>query len=979
MKPTSDHASSARNCALAATLIASIVLALAVLPAHAAEPADDPAVKLAPVEIDGLIETTRVRRDQNNVPHIFALNQHDALFMLGYVHSQDRFFQMDLLRRTFSGRLAAVVGEAALDQDIQFRTLGLHRAAARTEAAMGEEDLAWMQAYVDGVNAWIAQGILPPEHQALELSSLEPWTIVDSITLTKGLAFGLSFDLDDLDRTQSLLAFQAAGQAGGFDGTILFFEDFFRSQPFDDALSIPQGAGTTSPAPAVADADPSAKAESRYLDATAMRLASSVVDRWRAIPALSKALDRPDSETGSNWWIADGSRTDSGFPLIANDPHLGLDTPSTFYEVQMRVRQGVDAPLNVFGVSFAGTPGIIQGCTPSLCWGSTVNALDVTDVYQEELVIDPMLGLPIGTRYQGEVEPAEIIFETYEVNQLDGMLDNPTVADVDLLEGGATLVVPRRNHGPVVAIDPVDPTVAFSVQYTGWGPTFETTFIRLLSRARTIEDFREALQWFDVGSQNWAVAQTDGAIAYFTSAEMPLRDDLQNLMAPDGGVPPFFVRDGSGALRHEWLGLDPDAMPPANQALPYQILPFEEMPQIVNPAAGYILNANNDPVGTTLDNDPLNQVRGGGEGLFYLSPGYASGFRQGRLLRLFLDELDGDGSFSFADFERFQGNVELLDPEILVPHLLEAFDRGTAGDADPALAALAADLGVVEAIERFETWDYSFPTGIPEGYDAGDGVGGLPAPGAAEIEASVAATIYSVWRGQVVQAVIDGTLERIGLNGFGPGSSQSMTALRTVLDRFGALGGNGASGVDFFVVDGVDDPADERDVVLLGALLSALDLLASDTFGVAFGNSLDQSDYRWGKLHRITFDHPLGAPFSMPPAAGFDDLDPNLPGVARQGGFGALDASAHSVRADGPNEFTFGSGPARRFVGEMTPDGPIMREVIPGGQTAVLGSPFYGDQLELWLVNETKPFAWKPNDVVDASLTFQVFMPAAAP
>ena len=116
------------------------------------------------------------------------------------------------------------------------------------------------------------------------------------------------------------------------------------------------------------------------------------------------------------------------------------------------------------------------------------------------------------------------------------------------------------------------------------------------------------LEFFDVGSQNWAYTDRAGNIAYFTSAEMPLREDLQTLNQPDG-TPPFLLRDGTGQLQNEWL---PVQNPQPGQALPYEILPFAEMPQVVNPASGYILNANNDPVGTTLDNNPLNQVRPGG-------------------------------------------------------------------------------------------------------------------------------------------------------------------------------------------------------------------------------------------------------------------------------------------------------------------------------------------------------------------------------
>lgn len=126
----------------------------------------------------------------------------------------------------------------------------------------------------------------------------------------------------------------------------------------------------------------------------------------------------------------------------------------------------------------------------------------------------------------------------------------------------------------------------------------------------------------------------------------------------------------------------------------------------------------------------------------------------------------------------------------------------------------------------------------------------------------------------------------------------------------------------------------------------------------------------------MVFDHPLGGPFSIPPNR-LGHLAPELPGVARAGGFGAVDASAHNVRADGANEFMFGSGPARRFVGDLRADGPFAEEVIPGGTSGVLGSPFQADQLLLWLTNGYHPWPWKPRDVAGSTRTVEILNPPA--
>ena len=142
---------------------------------------------------------------------------------------------------------------------------------------------------------------------------------------------------------------------------------------------------------------------------------------------------------------------------------------------------------------------------------------------------------------------------------------------------------------------------------------------RQINRAANLSDFRTALSYFDFGSQNFAYADVDGNIAYFTSAEAPVRTDLQ-AGTVGGGVPPFLIRDGSGAAHHDWL---PVQHPQPNQATPYEILPANEMPFVINPASGYFANANNDPIGFSLDNNPLNQARPGG-GIYYLDWGGAS-------------------------------------------------------------------------------------------------------------------------------------------------------------------------------------------------------------------------------------------------------------------------------------------------------------------------------------------------------------------
>ena len=920
--------------------------------------------------LPGLQQPVRVIRDGLGIPHVYALSDHDALFMNGFLEAQDRFFQMDASRRQASGTLAELLGPGPGDQvlstDVFLRTIGLRRAAERSAAAYPEWVLADLRAYADGVNAWLGRNPLPPEYRALELTkaSVPAWTPLDSIAVGKLIAFGLSFDTGDLRNSQLLLTYRAVGAALGFDGTKLFFDDVMRSEPFAHTVSIPPGAtsGPVLERPGASRGGPS-------IDPEELQAAEHF-----AQPTESLDLG-PREQGGSNWWLVSGAKSASGSPLLAGDPHLSLSSPPVWYELGLSVAGNPhDAAMNVYGTGFPGSPGIVHGFNDRVMWSSTVNPMDVTDFFQERVVVSG--GVPVATLYKGVPEPLTIIPETYRTNQLDGLADDPAPAAPGTRPSGvvvppATFLVPRLDNGPLITAPsgPPGAETAIGVAYTGFAGTRELQAVLLFDRARSLDDFKRALQFFDFGSQNWGVADVEGNIAYWTSAELPLREDLQT--GTVAGLPPYFVRDGTGTLPNGWI---PEPNAPADQALTYQILPFAEMPQIVNPTQGFIASANNDPIGTTLDNDPLNQVRPGG-GIYYLSPGYAIGDRVARITNLLQADLAGGGKVSLADMDRIQSDVVLHDATMLVPCIEQAYrDAGTPG-APPQLAALAVDPAVTEAVRRLADWDGSTPTGIPEGYDASDVNGERAPPSAGEITNSVAATIYSLWRGQILHNTIDATLQRVGLGSALPSGDRALVAVRHLLDTFPTAHGVGASGLNFFAVPGISSPEVARDTLILAGVKNALTLAASPAFAPAFGGSTNQDDYNWGKLHLITFAHLLNGPFSIPPAAGFSDLASNLPGLATDGGYDTVDAATHNPRANTLNGFTFGSGPSRRFIGEAQPNGIQATQVIPGGESGEPSDPTFGNQLGPWLTNDAHPALQTRSTVAQNAASEQMFVP----
>jgi penicillin G amidase len=875
------------------------------------------------LELDGLDRPVTVLRDAFGIPHVFAKSEHDAYFVVGWLHAQDRLFQMDSSRRQASGTLAELLGPSAIPNDAQLRTFGLRRAAIRTLEALSPKSIATLEAYADGVNAWLDANPLPSEYAALELTKAQvpPWTPLDTAAITKLITFGLSFELNDLSNTQRLIAYQTAGAALGFDGTKLFFEDVMRSEPFAHAPSILPGE-TSQP---VRERGRPAWASSRPDPGLAQAAREALKNAEEAgIPVAP-------TDTGSNVWVVSDKKS-TGKPMVASDPHLSLGSPSTFYETGIDVNGRPSERLTLYGVTFPGTPAVVHGTNGHVSWGSTVNPTDVTDVYQEQLVVAG--GVPVATTYQGNTEPTQIIPETFRTNQPgNGTPDDLVVVPPSAGVPPATVIVPRRNNGPLIS---VSGTTGLSVQFTGFSPTREVDFFRLLSHADDVGEAIDAQRYFDFGAQNWMYADDSGNIGYKTSAEIPLREDLQ--AGTVVGSPPYFVRNGTGG--NEWIA---DPTPAEDQASPYELLPIAEMDGLVNPARGWISNANQDPTGQTFDNDPLNELRPGG-GIRYLSPGHTDGNRNARVTRRIQEALGNDGKVSFFEMTSIQSDQQLHDAEVLTPYITVALEAAQTPGAPPELAALGADPKVQEAVARLAAWRFSTPTGIPEGYDASDFYGMRLPPTQAEIDASVATTIYSLWRGRALAAIVDGPLAARGLGSQSllPLGDQAMTALRHLLET----GGTGASGIVFFA-----GPTG-RDTAILQALKSSLDLAASPAFAPAFGGSTNLADYRWGRLHRIVFRHPLGGPFSIPTGAGFTDLGPGLPGIASDGGFSAVDASSHNPRASTLNGFMFGSGPARRFVAEARRNHPFAVQVIPGGESGNPSGRWFGNQLGLWLTGE---------------------------
>lgn len=911
--------------------------------------------------IAGLEHPATLVRDSSGIPHITAGSERDMVFLQGWVHARDRLFQMDSDRRQAEGTLAELFGSTLLADDVQLRRFGIHRAAERSWPLLSSEVRSALRAYADGVNDYVAHHSLPAEYARLELATFRPWTELDSLSVLSLALFQQSFDLADIERTNVLQRYRTVGAALGFDGNALFFEDINRVAPFDTAATVPdalQESVATLPLLSKRNAP-----DMQWLDSTALSGAASMLEHLRSLPWARRAMKLDQQPRGSNAFVVAGRHARSGRPLLANDPHLLLTTPAVFYENHLQ------APgFDVIGASFPGVPYVVLGHNRRITWGVTTNPLDLTDVYQERVVADAESPSGLSTLYRGTREPVIALPQVFRINAIgDGAVDSLLAVPSGGIVPARILIVPRRNHGAVLSMNPNG--TALSVQYAGASGHRTLQALRSLDMARGLQDFNAALEHIDGSAFNFVYADTAGNIAYRAAAEVPIREDLQAGLP--NGLPPFFVRNGQGG--NEWLAA---ATMDAERALPFAILASDELPAAVNPPSGVLITANNDPSGSTFDNDPLNAARSTG-GILYFGVSFDTGLRAGRIRDLLAKQLDRRQLDSQA-LQRIQSDSAMNDARFFTPHIVQALCNAVRPDAPALLRELALQPRIREAVTRLAAWDHSAPTGIAEGYDASERFGRRN-PSPMEIDNSVAATLYTTWSSQMIQQTLLRTLAARNLPVFSP-EAEVFTALQHLLAEFPQQQGIGASGIDFFAVAELAAAEDRRDFVILRSMAAALDLLASPALADAFGGSSQLSDYRWGRVHRLILIHRLGGVFDLPSATGgFPPPLSDLAGIPLDGGSFSVDIAPHALLQRDSSDYMIGGGAARRFVARVRELGLGIEAVtsLPGGASGVLGSVWHANLLPYWLRNEAIPLRYERRDVLRHAAEITLFLPGA--
>jgi len=486
----------------------------------------------------GLNGTVEIVRDRNAVPHIYATTERDAYFALGYVHAQDRLFQMEMTRRLAAGRVSEIAGASSVRFDITMRVLGLYKLAEENYKSAPPELRAAAEAYAAGVNFFLESrdGALPPEYFLSQLKP-EPWTAVDSLAWGKLIAIQLSTNWrSELLRARLVDKFSSA-----------MLESLFPPTP---------------------DAPTTIKDERKteFRDLPLQQILAAIPD-WVGTGA-------------SNEWTVAGSRTATGKPILANDPHLPMGVPILWYLAR------IEAPgLTITGATVPGVPFHLIGHNGRIAWGVTTTHIDTDDVFIEKLdPADP-------TKYLTPDGPQSFTLreETIRVRGNDPV----------------KLSVRYTRHGPVIN-DLLKPdeqkqipqghVLALSAPWLRVEDTTAAAVYRV-NRARNWDEFTEALKQYQSPAQNFAYADVDGNIGYRAAGLVPIRKSGDGYMPAPGWT-------GEA----DWTGF----------------IPFDKMPSTYNPPSGAVVNANNRTVGSEYP--------------YFLTRDWPSGYRAQRITDLIGDK-----------------------------------------------------------------------------------------------------------------------------------------------------------------------------------------------------------------------------------------------------------------------------------------------------------------------------------------------------
>ena len=437
-----------------------------------------------------------VHFDERIVPHIFAENVEDALYVQGYIEAGLRLWQMDMLTRVSSGRLSEVMGEGMIETDKLMRRRGMLYGALNSEKAWkkSSQTIKLLTAYEMGVNAWIDQ--LEPKDYPIEFKLLnykpERWSILKTALVRQYMNLTLNFREEDVEASNALQIFGS--------------EDFRKLFPEKDPKQIPI-------------IPPGTKWDFKPVEL------ENIKANEDAIGLIQNYMpEKNDELVGSNNWAVSGSKTLSGKPILCNDPHLKLSLPSIWFEVQLNAQS-----TNVYGVSIPGLPGVIIGFNEDIAWGVTNVGTDVADWYKIDWTDKGKTSYAL----DGQVRKADIVIEKYNVKGLE----NPIVDSVKWTYWGPVVYESEKSGWKDLALR--------WLSHDEPNPNDILAFLGL-NQGKNFSDYREALMEYTFPAQNFVFADKQGDIAIAVNGRFPLKKKGQGP----------FVQNGN-STKNAWQGFIP--------------------------------------------------------------------------------------------------------------------------------------------------------------------------------------------------------------------------------------------------------------------------------------------------------------------------------------------------------------------------------------------------------------------------------------
>ena len=584
------------------------------------------------VTLQGLSGSVDVYRNERGVPDLYADSPADLFFAQGYVHAQDRFWEMDFRRHITAGRLSELFGKSQLDTDTFLRISGWRRVAEQEYALLSPSTRQNLDDYAKGVNAYLADhsgAAVSLEYAILGLQNpsytIEPWTPVDSLAWLKAMAWDLRGNMqEEIERSIVSAKVGTARTA-----------QIFAAYPYNDHSPIvTQGAvvdgrwsqDASPPIPGVGARTPHVPVA-----------ADDVLSRTHTVlGSLDGVLGPNGPGIGSNSWVVEGAKTSTGKPLLANDPHLGPSMPSIWYQMGLHCRTvSSSCPYDVAGFTFSGLPGVVIGHNQTIGWGFTNLGPDVTDLYLEK-----------------------VDGGSYQVGDATKPLTTRT--EVIKVAGGdpVTITVRSTEHGPLISdaydaaaqvgkdapagttAPPRGDGYAVALRWTALTPGRTADAIALIDTAQSWQDFREAARLFEVPAQNLVFASKDGTIAYQTPGRIPIRQGYDGKYPALGWDP-----------KQTWTGY----------------IPFDALPWLDNPADGFVVTANQASVYRSYP--------------YFLTDDWSYGARSQRINDLVRLATSGGALMTADRMREIQLDTWNENASFLVPRITGAKVSGSTADA----------------------------------------------------------------------------------------------------------------------------------------------------------------------------------------------------------------------------------------------------------------------------------------------------------